>query len=56
MEAKQVRTIEKITREILHLEKLETRHSDGLDLSEQAVWALMAASDWLLRPCCGRTP
>jgi hypothetical protein len=43
MDSKQVQTIEKIAREILQLETLETRHSDSLDFSEQAVWTLMAA-------------
>ena len=36
-------TIEKIAREILHLTTLETRRSDALDFSDQAVWTLKEA-------------
>jgi hypothetical protein len=35
--------IAKIAREVLGLETIETRGSDGLDFSEQAVWSLRAA-------------
>ena len=35
--------IEKLAKEILHLDTLETRKSDELDFSEQAVWTLKAA-------------
>ena len=33
----------KIAREVLNLETLETRRSDGLDFSDQAVWQLKEA-------------
>ncbi len=33
-------TLNKIAKEILHLETLETRNSDGLDFKEQAVFEL----------------
>jgi len=32
-----------IARETLHLETLDTRRSDGLDFSDQAVWQIKAA-------------
>ena len=35
--------LERIAREILRLETLETRHSDSLDFSEQSVWGLKEA-------------
>jgi len=35
--------LERIALEILDLETLETRNSDSLDFSDQAVWTLMAA-------------
>ncbi len=35
--------LERIAREILDLETLETRKSDSLDFSEQAVWTLRRA-------------
>jgi hypothetical protein len=35
--------IERIGRELLGLETLETRNSDSLDFSEQAVWTLRRA-------------
>jgi hypothetical protein len=36
-------TIAKIAAEHLHLGTLETRHSDSLDFSDQAVWMIKAA-------------
>lgn len=36
-------TLAKIAREILDLETLETRNSDGLDFSDKAVWAIRDA-------------
>jgi hypothetical protein len=35
--------LERIAREVLSLETLETRNSDSLDFSEQAVWTLRRA-------------
>jgi len=35
--------INKIAREILDLETLETRRMDGLDFKEQAVWSIAEA-------------
>jgi hypothetical protein len=35
--------IEKIAKDILKLETLETRNSDSLDFSDQAVWTLRRA-------------
>ena len=35
--------LERIARDILSLETLETRNSDSLDFSEQAVWTLRRA-------------
>ena len=35
--------INKIAREILDLETLETRKMDGLDFKEQAVWSIAEA-------------
>lgn len=36
-------TLEKIAKEILNLETLETRHSDSLDFSDQSVWGIKKA-------------
>jgi len=41
--ATQKEVIEKIARDVLKLETLETRNSDSLDFSDQAVWTLRAA-------------
>ena len=41
--AAQNEVIEKIAKEVLKLETLETRNSDSLDFSDQAVWTLRAA-------------
>lgn len=38
-------TIERIAREILDLETLETRRMDSLDFKEQAVWSIAKALD-----------
>lgn len=35
--------LEQIARDILDLETLDTRKSDGLDFKEQAVWQIKAA-------------
>jgi len=35
--------LEQIAKTILDMETLETRHSDRLDFTEQAVWTLKAA-------------
>ena len=35
--------IEKIAQDVLGLDTLETRNSDGLDFSDQAVWQIKAA-------------
>ena len=37
--------LQKIAKKHLHLETLETRNSDSLDFSEQAVWAIKDALD-----------
>ena len=37
------KTLEKIAKEILNLETLETRDSDSLDFSDQAVWSIKKA-------------
>ena len=37
------KTIEKIAKEHLHLETLDTRKSDSLDFKEQSVWGIKAA-------------
>ena len=37
------RTIEKIAKTVLHLSTLDTRNSDELDFSDQAVWTLQEA-------------
>jgi hypothetical protein len=37
------RTIMRIAKEHLHLETLDTRRSDSLDFSDQAVWCIKAA-------------
>jgi hypothetical protein len=39
----QAQVVAKIAREVLGLDTLETRHSDTLDFSDQAVWQLRAA-------------
>ena len=39
----QAEVVAKIAREVLGLDTLETRHSDTLDFSDQAVWQLRAA-------------
>jgi hypothetical protein len=39
----QAEVVAKIAREVLCLDTLETRHSDTLDFSDQAVWQLRAA-------------
>lgn len=36
-------TFEKIAKEFLHLETLETRNSDSLDFKEQSVWGIKSA-------------
>ena len=36
-------TIIRIAKEHLHLETLDTRRSDSLDFSDQAVWCIKAA-------------
>lgn len=38
-------TIERIAREILDLDTLETRRMDSLDFTEQAVWSIAKALD-----------
>ena len=37
------KTLEKIAKEILWIETLETRNSDGLDFHEVSVWGLKEA-------------
>lgn len=37
------KTIARIAKEHLHLETLDTRRSDSLDFSDQAVWCIKAA-------------
>ena len=37
------KTIIRIAKEHLHLETLDTRRSDSLDFSDQAVWCIKAA-------------
>lgn len=41
--------LNQIAKEILHLETLETRKSDSLDFSEQAVWTIKAALEAAFR-------
>lgn len=36
-------TLEKIAREVLHLETLETRNSDSLDFHDMSVWSIKEA-------------
>ncbi len=43
LEGKMKADLERIAREILSVETLETRNSDSLDFSEQAVWTLRRA-------------
>lgn len=43
MKVKAAKTIEKIAREILDLETLETRNSDSLDFHDLAVWEIRKA-------------
>lgn len=38
-----IKTAERIAREQLHLDTLETRNMDGLDFQEQAVWSIKQA-------------
>ncbi len=38
-----LKTIERIARDELHLETLETRKMDSLDFREQAVWSIKQA-------------
>ncbi len=37
------KTLERIAKEFLFLETLETRNSDSLDFSDQAVWCIKQA-------------
>jgi hypothetical protein len=43
MKVKATKVIEKIAREILDLETLETRNSDSLDFHDIAVWEIRKA-------------
>ena len=43
MTTKATKTIEKIAREILDLETLETRNSDSLDFHDMSVWQIRKA-------------
>jgi hypothetical protein len=49
MSQKSIKTIERIAREILRIETLETRKSDSLDFHEVAVWSVKEALETAYR-------
>ena len=50
----QAEVVAKIAREVLCLDTLETRHSDTLDFSDQAVWQLRAGTGSCVQRWIGR--